>query len=255
MYKSFTVLAVIATHAAAQQCVWPPVDNSVPVVVPDIPTPDPVDVPTPFDITEHLCKAENYKDLSNLDSWWNIDAQIVSLEANIKSLRDRVKAIEDCQISTTTAWKLQYPFFCPATEPAAEDYNQFLPTEAQLTYSIQAAAKIVEAQALEAIVSEYTSRTSTLSGLIGFSNSQIPALQASLDVANKFQAYWNSKGADYKLVKAAYDLEDQTLTANLAAANAALTSTIKSTYTSAESALNQANFAVLQAQGNFEAAK
>jgi len=101
-------------------------------------------------------------------------------------LRDRVKAIEDCQISTTTAWKLQYPFFCPATEPAAEDYNQFLPTEAQLTYSIQAAAKIVEAQALEAIVSEYTSRTSTLSGLIGFSNSQIPALQASLDVANKF---------------------------------------------------------------------
>ena len=86
-------------------------------------------------------------------------------------MRDRVKTIEDCQTLALTNWKLQYPFTCPATEPAAEDYNQFLPTEAQLTYGIQAAAKIIEAEGLEAIVSQYTSDTSSLPGQIAYNES------------------------------------------------------------------------------------
>lgn len=88
MYKSFTVLAVIATHAAAQQCVWPPVEITVPDIPVDVPVPDPVDdFVVPFDITEHLCKAENYKSYESRD-WWNIDALIQSYESQIQSIRD-----------------------------------------------------------------------------------------------------------------------------------------------------------------------
>ena len=55
MYKSFTILAVTAAYASANDtCTWDwpvpvdttPVDNTTPVVTPTT---------VPFDITEHLC--------------------------------------------------------------------------------------------------------------------------------------------------------------------------------------------------------
>ena len=128
MKHSFVVLALSAAYASAEdQCTYQPPevpDVGVSVVVDS--TPVVVATPEPK-ITDFLCFAKG-KDPNESKDWFDVQAEIDSLEQKIIGRRNNITNILECQENALTEWKAQYPFECPAVEPSVEDWESYLVT-------------------------------------------------------------------------------------------------------------------------------
>ena len=138
MKHNFIVLALTAAVASAQdQCSWtPPVSTSsdpepLPFDPPSNPFVNPPFTPV-FSIRDQLCYKKQ-ADASEGWNWFDIEAQIQGYQDTITDFRNNITAIQRCEAEKLTIWKQQYPFSCPATQPTAEDWKNFLPTAEQLS--------------------------------------------------------------------------------------------------------------------------
>lgn len=207
MKYSFVVLALSAAYASAQdQCTYQPPEAPVVIdVQPDDTTP--VVVVTPkVKITDFLCFAKG-KDPNEALSWFDVQAEIDSLEASITQRRNQIINVRECEENALTAWKEQYPFECPSVEPSVEDWESFLVSQEQLDLNKTAQKRRDNASALKKSADDIKKRLETINSQIESRNTEIVDNQKLLDQVNAFRDYWESAGGEYKLVKEFFDTQ------------------------------------------------
>ena len=164
---------------------------------PSVPTPS---IPT-VSVTDNLCYQPGATATS---SYFDVQAEIDGLNGTISALRASIDTVRGCEATALEAWKLQYPFSCPATKPNFENYQSFLPTASLLALPGEAADKTSRAAALELEATGYEVRAAAIPAAQAIQTTAKLAAQVSLDKFTKFKAYWNANGANYDAVFAKY---------------------------------------------------
>ena len=184
--QSFIVLALSAASVASQQCSYvPPTINIPSPSVPSLPTtpsiPQP-SVPT-ISITDNLCLQPGSTPTS---TWFDVQADIDNLNGSITGLRNSIATVRGCEATALEAWKVQYPFSCPATAPTAENWQSFLPSSSLLALPQEATDKSARAAALTAEALVHEVRAAAIPGLQAIQNTAKLAAQVDLDKFTKF---------------------------------------------------------------------
>ena len=185
---------------------------------PSTPTVPTITVPT-VSITDNLCFQPGATATS---SYFDVQAEIDGLNGTIASLRASIDTVRGCEATALEAWKVQYPFSCPATAPSFENYQSFLPTASLLALPGEAADKTSRAVALDLEATGYEVRALAIPAAQAIQTTAKLAAQVSLDKFTKFKAYWNANGANYDAVFTKYTADALAATQAVAAATTAL---------------------------------